>query len=254
MKKLLLAACALLLQGVVHAADGRDVLMQVSTIDALMNGLYDGELAIGELKRHGDFGIGTFDALDGEMVVLDGQCYQVRGDGSVHVVGDARTTPFATVTFFDEDQTAAFSNVDLAQLQQALDARLPTENLFYAIRMEGIFKKVRTRSVPAQTRPYRPLVEVTRTQPEFEFENVRGVMVGFRAPPFVKGVNVPGYHLHFLTEDRKAGGHVLEATIGEVAVTVDHTPDFYMQLPRSRAFQEVDLTKDREAELYEVEK
>lgn len=253
-KRILALCCAALLHGFVQAADGRDTLMQVSTIDALLAGLYDGELPVGELMRHGDLGIGTFHALDGEMIVLDGQCYQAKADGTVRVAQAAETTPFATVTFFDKDRTLGLSGLGLADLQKELDAQLPTENYFYAFLMEGTFKKVRVRSVPAQAKPYLPLAEVTKAQTVFEFENVRGVVVGFRSPPFVKGINVPGYHLHFLSEDRKSGGHVLDLTVDQVTAAIDDTPDFFMQLPRSQGFGKADLTQDREAELNKVEK
>ena len=59
-----------------------------------------------ELKKHGDFGIGTFDALDGEMIVLDGVVYQAKADGHIYQAADNLTTPFATVTYFDSDLAA----------------------------------------------------------------------------------------------------------------------------------------------------
>ena len=52
---------------------------------ALLDGIYDGEMTIGELLGKGNFGIGTFDALDGEMIILDGVCYQLRGDGTATI-------------------------------------------------------------------------------------------------------------------------------------------------------------------------
>ena len=89
----------------------------------------------------------------------------------------------------------------------------PPKTCFYAVMIQGEFSYVKTRSVPAQEKPYPPLAEVTKNQPTFEFTDVTGTMVGFRCPPYVTGINVPGYHLHFLTDDRTAGGHLLEFTV-----------------------------------------
>ena len=175
---------------------GQDTLMQVSTIDALLSGLYDGTMTIAELRQSGDFGIGTFDRLNGEMVMLDGIVYRVRSDGKVDVVPGTDTTPFAAVTFFESElRRDIASGTDFLMFQQWLDSLLPNLNLFYAVRLEGHFRVMKTRSVPQQTKPYPALADVARHQPEFEFEDVEGVIVGYRSPAFVKGIGVPGYHL-----------------------------------------------------------
>lgn len=250
----LLTASLLLLLGGQPAAAGQDTLVQVSTIDALLGGLYDGTVTIGALRRNGDFGIGTFDRLNGEMVVFEGKVYRVRSDGGVDLVPDTETTPFAAVTRFEEEiGREVATGTDFAAFQQWLDGILPNPNLFYAIRLEGRFRYMKTRSVPAQNKPYPPLAEVARHQPEFSFEDVDGVIVGYRSPAFVKGIGVPGYHLHFLTGDRRAGGHILAFTVDQARVAVDVTPEFLLQLPDSTAFSDMDLGQDRSAELKQVE-
>jgi acetolactate decarboxylase len=236
------------------AIAGQDTLVQVSTIDALLSGLYDGTMPIAELRQHGDFGIGTFDRLNGEMVMLDGIIYRVRSDGKVEVVSDTDTTPFAAVTFFESElRRDIVSGTDFMMFQQWLDAQLPNLNLFYALRIEGQFRVMKTRSVPPQTKPYPALTEVARHQPEFEFEDVEGVIVGYRSPAFVKGIGVPGYHLHFLTSDRKAGGHILAFSVQKATVDVDRTSEILLRLPDSKAFSDVDLGQDRSADLKRVE-
>lgn len=256
MKKLLIAF--LVLAGTILCgpdtaiAAERDTLVQVATIDALLGGLYDGVATVGALKGYGDFGIGTFDALDGEMIVLDGQVYRVGADGRAVIVPDEETTPFAAVTFFAPDREIPVpSGTDLESFPSLVD---PSANLFHAFLLEGRFKAVRTRSVPEQGKPYRPLVEVVKNQPLFDFQDVEGVLVGFYCPPFVKGINVPGYHLHFLTADRSAGGHVLGFTVDQATLKVDTLNRFVLHLPESEAFAGADLQKDREEELERVEK
>jgi acetolactate decarboxylase len=232
-----------------------DVLSQVSTIDALLAGLYDGVLPLAELKRLGNFGLGTFDRLDGEMVVLDGTCFQIRADGKVFTVADSVATPFAAVTFFEADQTLWLdSSLDLPAVESLIDRQLPTGNIFYGIRITGRFHSVKTRSVPAQTRPYPPLTAVVNSQPVFVSKDVRGTLVGLRCPAFVKGINVPGYHLHFLSDDRSFGGHVLEATVASAAIAIDHTTEYRLILPQDSAFYRVRLDADRSSQLQKVEK
>jgi acetolactate decarboxylase len=126
-------------------------------------------------------------------------------------------------------------------------------NIFYAVKLEGTFKMVKTRSVPRQSKPYKPLIEVAKKQPVFTFENVKGVMVGFRCPIFVKGINVPGYHLHFLTDDRKGGGHVLDFKTDDIELKICRVLNFRMLLPDNEAFFKTNLSIDREKELKKVE-
>jgi len=230
--------------------------MQVSTIDALLDGVYDGDVSYGEIKKFGDLGIGTFNALDGEMIAFDGNFYQVKADGKAYAVSDETKTPFASVTFFEDDLKIKLNEgVDFDKLQSLVDGKIPTRNLFYAIRIDGVFSYLKTRSVPAQKKPYPQLVEVTKNQPEFEFKDVKGTIVGFRCPAYVKGINVVGYHLHFLTEDKIAGGHVLEFRLREGILSLDYTSDFYLVLPREKeAFFSTDLSKERQKELDKVER
>lgn len=239
-----------------NPVSGRETLVQVSTIDALLEGVYDGVMTYDTLGGYGDFGIGTFAGLDGEMAAVNGDFYQVRADGKAYTVSGDMATPFAAVTFFEADyEEAVPSGADYGAFQQFLDGILPTENAFYAVMVEGTFSYMKTRSVPAQEKPYPKLAEITASQPVFEFNDVAGTLIGFRCPPYVTGVNVAGYHLHFLTEDRDAGGHVLEFTVREGSVFVDSTRDFLMILPGEDSdFYRIDLTPDNQEELEKVEK
>jgi acetolactate decarboxylase len=234
----------------------RETLTQISTIDAILNGVYDGVLTCGALKEYGDFAIGTFAGLDGEMVGLDGDFYQVKADGIAYPVSDSMETPFACVTFFDVDREEQLpGGTDYEQLEEFLDGILPTGNIFYAIKIEGTFSYMKTRSVPGQKKPYPPLVEITKNQPVFEFSDVEGAIVGFRCPAYVAGVNVVGYHLHFLTKDKDAGGHVLEFIVEEAIAYVDYTSEFFMILPGEDSdFYQIDLTPDKQEELEQAEK
>lgn len=249
-----LASAAVVRAG--EADSGRDALWQVSTIDALLAGVYDGAVPVGELLRHGDLGLGTFDALDGEMVVLDGAVWRVGADGKARPVPADETTPFAQVTPFDPDFRVTLDNVgSLAELTARLGAALPSANMFYAVRARGSFELVRTRSVPRQSRPYRPLAQVAASQPEFSLAGTSGDIVGFYGPPFAKAAGVPGFHLHYLDAARGAGGHMLDVRFaGPVTFELDTTTTLVLALPATPAFAAVDLAPDREAELERVER
>ncbi|MCL4144247.1 UNVERIFIED_CONTAM: hypothetical protein GTU68_061646 [Idotea baltica] len=212
-------------------------------------------MTLGELTEHGDFGIGTFNALDGEMVVVDGGFYQVKTDGVSYQASADAKTPFAVLTHFQADTSFALSGkMDFDALLSYLDKAIRTENLFYAIRIDGEFKGLKTRSVRAQAKPYRPLGEVIDEQVIFPFEVTEGSMVGFRFPEYTKEINVPGYHLHYLDDARKKGGHVLAMEEVTAMVSIDFIPNLYLALPESGDFHSLDLNKDRTDDLDKVEK
>jgi acetolactate decarboxylase len=210
-----------------------DTITQVSTIRALQAGAYGGSVTCAELRRHGDFGIGTFHRLDGEMVLLNGAFYQVKSSGRVERPGPAATAPFACVVSFLLDRVVvAPAGTDLPGLKRLVDRSLADPDLFYAVEVRGKFRRIKTRSVPAQVPPYRPLKDVLRKQQEFEFRNISGTLVGFRFPASAEGVNTPGYHFHFLSDDRQSGGHVLEVVVEEASVALDECDRFLLMLPK----------------------
>ena len=255
--KLSVILCAVLLFATQAQAAGQPgALYQISTIEALLDGSYDGQASFAKLAKHGDFGLGTVDKLNGEMVALDGKFYQVTVDGVVHQVPPEMTTPFANVTFFKEN--IAFdcpAGLDYQGLKKLIDSRLPSPNLFYAVRVDGVFPRVKVRSVPAATkRPYPKLVEVVKHQKVYDFPQVKGSLVGFYCPSFVKGVNVPGYHLHFLGAARQKGGHVLALKTPACRVSLAVLHSLELVLPEKGDFLTRKLGKEREGQLEKVEK
>lgn len=233
----------------------RDIFFQISTINALLEGVYDGDVTIEELRKRGDFGLGTLDGLDGELIGLDGKFYQIKSDGVANFADNSTKTPFAVVTFHEADKTVMVNkSLNLEQLENYLDSILPSQNIFYAIRIDGAFRYIKVRSVPRQERPYPRLVDVVKNQSTFEFHDIRGTIVALRLPEYINGINVPGYHFHFLTEDRKAGGHLLSLITDDIRIQIDYTSEIHMVLPGNREFFSVDLTKEKQKELEKVEK
>ena len=198
---------------------------------------------------------GTFNNLNGEMIALNNNFYQIKADGKVYPVTDSQITPFAVVTFFDRDSSITVKEkLDYDQLKQRIDKFLPTKNIFYAIKIEGTFQYVKARSVPQQKKPYPEILEIIKRQPIFEFQEIKGTMVGFRLPEYMNGINVPGYHLHFITEDKTAGGHVLDCILKDVTIEIDYTSKSYLDLPKLKGFYSADLTKKEKVDINRVEK
>ena len=252
---LLIMLLVIAISGYSYPQEDEDVLFQASTINALLEGVYDGEITYGELAQYGDFGIGTFNSLDGEMIGLEGKFYQIKADGIAYQVDDSMRTPFAAVTFFEADKMVLSDRaLDQRQLEQYLDGLLPTKNIFYAFKIEGIFRYIKARSVPRQNKPYPPLVEAAKNQSIFEFYNVKGTIAGFRCPIYLEEINVPGYHLHFITDDRKTGGHLLECEVQNIEIEIDYTSKFCMALPENAEFYAVNLEEEKQQELEKVEK
>ena len=232
-----------------------DSIYQYSTIDSLLIGNYDGELTLGELKKHGDIGLGTFNRLDGEMVFLDGEVYKINARGEAARMEDNEHTPFAAAAFSKTGKIIKLDSVkSIEDLNDKISQSLDSENLFYIIRIDGKFRKVRTRSVPAQQKPYPPLKEVVKEQSIFGFKDVSGTLVGIKSPSYVKGIGVPGFHWHFITKERSSGGHVLNCVFRNLAAKVGTYNEFQLQLPETKSFLDAKFGQDRQKELKEVEK
>lgn len=238
MRRLLLSMIMILFVLSGCATNG-ERLYQYSTLDALCAGVYDGQLSCRQLLSQGDIGLGTLNHLDGEMIVVDGTAYQVTLDGEVHIIPSDAMIPFAAVTEFSADESFTLEGEYTAEeLYSAIDARLKTLNRPCAMRVSGRFSVMQTRSVPAQKQPYMPITEAIAHQQVFEMEQVTGDMVGFRLPEYMAKTNAAGYHMHFLTQGKDAGGHVLDCLTQEVTVSIDFCDSYLVELPGPGAFDE----------------
>lgn len=236
------------------AQDEPRVLYQVSTIGALMQGVFEGDVTCGEVKKHGDFGIGTLNGLDGELILLEGVFYQVRPDGKVYSVHDSTDTPFVCVVPYGSgSQTTVPAGKNFKELQNIITGLLPTPNKIYAIRVTGPFKTVTTRSVTRQTPPYPTLLEAVDSQTIFDLKETRGTFVGFYFPEFMGALNVPGFHFHYLNDEKSAGGHVLDCLAEEVTVEIMPIDSFRMRLLDNTLFRQASLAAHNKADLEKAE-
>ena len=235
-----------------------DVMFQVSLLQGLTFGDYHGSITVEELKEHGDTGLGTFDGLNGEMIVIDGEVYRAAGDGTVELVDDDETVPFSNVTFLDSDMQMSIRRIgDIGSLMDILNETVEERgiNRFYMVRIDGKFAEMNVRSELAQEEPYKPLAEVLETdQTFFDYEDVEGTLVCLYCPPYMKDLNATGWHLHFISNDRTMGGHVLGLNLTSGTITWDDTDGFEMQLPDNEMFAGFDLTIDQSEDIERVEK
>ncbi|MGD0339880.1 MAG: acetolactate decarboxylase [Bacteroidota bacterium] len=233
----------------------KDAIYQTSTIDALQEGVFEGNATLQILGKFGNFGIGTFQDLDGEMVLIDGYFYQIKADGKVYQPVNSTQTPFAMITFFELDMQITLEYpVDLKELLSRIDSLLPTKNIFYAIRIDGDFSYVKTRSVPKQTKPYSRLADVVKNQSIFELENLKGTIIGYWLPEYMKGISSTGYHLHFISADKKSGGHLLGCQMTGGIISLDYTYKYNLDLPVQSDFFQLDLSGNKHKELEKIEK
>jgi acetolactate decarboxylase len=229
-------------------------LFQVSTSAALVEGVFQGAVRVSRLLQHGDFGLGTFTHLDGEMVVLDGVCYQVSPTGAISPVEGERLIPYAVVTRFSSSLRSEHQRIPtFDDLVRVCDQLRDSNNVFYAFRVNGSFRAVKTRvmkPVPKGTR----LKTAASVQQEFRFEELRGTLVGIWAPAFAASFSVSGYHFHFLSEDRQSGGHVLDCQASEVEIDGCAMNEMHVSLPETEDFLKADLTRDPQGDLMKAER
>ncbi len=240
---------------VTHNDDSHCKTIYISTpVGAIVEGLYEENITMDKIQEYGDMGLGTFNDLDGEMVMLDNIIYQVRGDGCVSVVDNSETlTPFSCVTFYQPlTHDIISSPMSYQEFCEVLNSLFPSTNLFYALRIDGKFSHIKVRSVPRQEN-YTPLVDATKNQPEYEFNNIKGSLVGFFTPSFMYSVNVPGIHLHFLSDDRRYGGHLMNCITKEVTIGIQYLSDVRLSLPITLDYLTTDLSRDMRNDLEKAE-
>jgi acetolactate decarboxylase len=237
-----------------HTAPLDDRIYFCAPVNALVEGLYQQPIPFSDLRQHGDFGLGSFDHLDGEMVMLDGNIYQINSDGVATQVTEDALTPFSCVTFYrpiSHDQLdGPCSYRDFSAWLQTL---LPSPNIFYAIRIEGRCSHIKVRSVSRQEN-YKPLAEVAKEQVVFEYADVEGTLAGFYTPSFMGSLSVPGLHLHFLAADRQTGGHLLECCPNGISAGIQFLPTLELGLPMSLDYLTCDFQRDTQKDLEQAER
>lgn len=232
---------------------GGHTIYQVSTAGALAQGVFNGALTVALLEEHGDFGLGTFEGLDGELILIDGTCYRATYGGVITEVDTGRAVPYAVVTRFTADSVFELDGVtSLTDLESELDGTRSSQNLFLAIKGQARFKTLAMRAAcPAA--PGEGLLDATQHQSEFEAEDVTGTLVGFWTPGYADQVAIGGYHFHFISDDRNLGGHVLNVSADHLSVSVQTETSIHLAIPETSEFRSADLSGDHRAEITQAE-
>lgn len=212
-------------------------LFQHQTLGDLMAGFFDGTMSIGELLTYGDFGIGTMDHLDGELIIIDGKAFQAREDGALIELDAEATVPYASVIHFQPDQSFDINELfTMQEWHEYLKTRLASLNTFSVIQIEGEFDFMHTRVIPRVEKPYPRFIEASRKQPEFKRTNVKGTCIGVYGPHLFEGVVKHGFHCHFVSDDRQFGGHILDYTINNAKVNVQTVSDFHQHFATNNPY------------------
>lgn len=228
-------------------------MTQFAVLDALLAGAYETGMPVAEALRAGDFGIGCCDRLGGEVVIVDGRAFECTVDEPPTQMAESDILPFVDVAPFPSVGPTAANSLDLAALTARVESLLLSRNLFHAVRLDGVMASVRVRVTPRQHHPLPPLTEVTEEQVETVLTERAGTVVGFWAPQIYQGIAVAGLHLHFLSEDRLAGGHVLDVTVGDGELRIGAFARLDLHLPVDDLFLRTELTHDADHHIVAIE-
>ncbi|WP_426576045.1 acetolactate decarboxylase [Xenorhabdus stockiae] len=218
------------------------IINQYSTMHALMSGVFDGMFAIAEISQGGSFGIGCSHALAGEMIALDDTFFEIQGAGNVRRFSEYDQLPFAQLTYFNPSEQFPVSDISKKDLYSELSAQVNINNIFAAVKIEGVFKKVWLRRTNYQKKPYKTFIEAIVEQSEETLHNVSGVLVGFWSPDIFHGISVAGFHIHFIDDERKNGGHVFDFELQSGLLSYEPKQNIKIHLPDNSEYINADLT------------
>jgi acetolactate decarboxylase len=228
---------------------------QASTINALLAGELCGDLTIGELLEHGDLGLGTLNLLDGELIIVDGEAFVARVDGSVSSVPSETQTPFAVVCPFRAEREGAVDALaNFEAVTAAIDALAPPDATCIAVRIDAHVARARLRSVQQQLQPNPTLAAAVSTQVEFDLRDAEATIVGFRFPRDIAGLELPGWHLHLITADRTAGGHVLDLALYEGSLAIERETELVIEVPSGIDIGTAGAVPERDEALDDMER
>lgn len=217
-------------------------LYQYSTMGALVGGMFDGVFSIDDVLKNGNYGIGTLEGLNGELFIKEGIAYVIESSGTIREVALGERSPFASVTFFESQKTLKITEaLTKEQLDIEMLQAIEGMNSFHAVKVTGTFKTIKARAAKKQESPYPKLVEAVKAQGYFDFEDTTGTLFGFYTPRFIQGIGVAGYHVHYLSDDLRSGGHVFDFVTDDVTVELALMNEVTMMMPDTPRYRHNDL-------------
>lgn len=231
------------------------VFYQAGLFIGMLQGVYEGDVDFKTLAKHGDFGLGTFDGVDGELVAVNGKFFRIDADGVATIIAPEKKTPFAVVSKFQKTTAFTIENINsLADLSKVLDNHISTPNIFYMLRIDAELEWIKLRSESCQTPPYRPLADtLPQLQRSFELAHSSGILVISRCPAYSAAFTIPNYHYHYITNDETTGGHVFDLKLKTGKVMINAIREFNMILMNNETFDKADLKIDIQAAIAKIE-
>lgn len=211
----------------------KDYVYQVSTLNSLKDGDYNGIAELSELVKHGNHGLGTFNAIDGEMIIHNGTVYRAEFNGNLTLPGDSEKTPFAVITDFEYDHQFEATDVTCENLKSLTENSFENKKKIYAVKISGLFGSLKFRSVKKQEKPFPPLSIVVENQNIMEEDNIKGTAVGYWFPGELGGVNETGFHLHFINTELSRGGHILDCNLKSGVVYIDDKKELLLSIEQT---------------------
>lgn len=225
----------------------KKVLFQVSFTDAIMSGLQNGTADAADLVREGKYGLGTPVMPGGELIIVDGEVYvcnpcgkttKVRGDTSVNfaVVAD-ESESFS----FELENTEGYENVR-KKIERMITESAGNLNHFCLAIMRGRFARVNIRTNEFHISDGKYVFP----QEYSDHEELHATAVGFYCPEYTAGLNMPGWHFHIISDDRRTGGHVMDMSPGKVAVSITVLTEWKLRLPNNEEFNSIDFRRRKD--------
>ena len=232
-----------------------NIIYQTGTINSLLEAVYSGDKTVGDILKYGDFGLGTYDKVDGEMIVCDGVCYHAASNGKLDIASTEQKTPFAVVSKFNAQKTVPVSNLTFSELEQFLATHLISQNIAYAIKVTAHFRQISLRSEACATTPKSRLSELLpKIQEKFTYDSISGVLVGVWYPHYMSNLNVPGFHFHFVDDKRTLGGHIFAFDLIDGVALIQEIHSIQIDLINTKEFHRANLDNQDSDAIASVEK
>lgn len=234
----------LILSGNISVAQNKypKTVYQTSPISALLKGFANDSFTVSDIREHGDFGLGTFNGVDGEMIILNRKVYRADYNGKISMPENSRQSPFVTEIYFHADTNITLKDtLSFSELENFINKVLPSKNIICAIKIEGLFKNIQYRSEKKQIAAFTNLNDVLKHQFIYNKSNIKGTLVGFYYPDYLKDINAAGYHFHFLSFDKKSGGHVLNLITQIIKIQIEFANNLDMRIPKTTGFYKMNL-------------
>ncbi|MBW1616038.1 MAG: acetolactate decarboxylase [Deltaproteobacteria bacterium] len=235
--------------------NNKNTIYQFSIAELLAHGKYEGNASIEQLLNYGDFGLGTLNGLDGEVVITDGEAFTAKADGAIQKTSKTSMAPMLFITDFSPDIKFKIDRkMSYQQIQNIINEKIPSENIFYAIKIKGFFKSLNCRSIAKQAKPYPPITEIRKNMTHLEYANINGTLIGFKSPAYIDKIGMPGYHFHFIDIDKTKGGHLFDFEAEQCIIEIDPKHECHLKLEKSKELYNVELSESYPKILNDLEK